>query len=158
MLEQERPRSPSLTRFVRRGVARLAYETSGAGARTVVLVHDLLADRSTLHGLRNALVERGFRVIMPDLRGHGASAAIAGIRFTLAELVLDLAAVLEAEAAGRVSLAGIGLGATIGFDLAQAGRRGSSAWCWSSPCCPVSCAMTLTQRSAPSPRKRTVRY
>jgi pimeloyl-ACP methyl ester carboxylesterase len=118
MPERTGSRQPSLTRFVRRGVARLAYETCGEGERTVVLVHDLLGDRTTLHRLRDALVERGFRVVLPDLRGHGASAAIAGIRFTIAELTLDLLAILEAEAAERVSVVGVGLGATSGLDLA----------------------------------------
>ena len=118
MSEQERSQSPGLTRFARRGVARLAYETRGEGARTVVLLHDLLADRTTLHGLRDALVGTGFRVLLPDLRGHGTSAAIAGLRLTIADLVLDLLAILQAEAVERASVVGIGLGATIGVDLA----------------------------------------
>ena len=118
MSEQERSQSPGLTRFARRGVARLAYETRGEGPRTVVLLHDLLADRTTLHGLRDALAGAGFRVLLPDLRGHGASAAIAGLRLTIADLVLDLLAILEAEVVERASVVGIGLGATIGVDLA----------------------------------------
>lgn len=118
MSEQERRQSSGLTRFARRGVARLAYETRGEGPRTVVLLHDLLADRATLHGLRDALVEARFRVLLPDLRGHGASAAIAGLRLTIADLVLDLLTILKAEAVERVGLVGVGLGATIGVDLA----------------------------------------
>lgn len=117
MSEQERSQSPGLTRFARRGVARLAYETRGEGTRTVVLLHDLLADRTTLHGLRDGLVENGFQVLLPDVRGHGASAAIAGLRLTIADLVLDLLSILEAEAVERASVVGIGLGATIGVDL-----------------------------------------
>lgn len=111
-------RPPGPTRFARRGVARLAYETRGDDGPTVVLLHDLLGDRTTLYPLRDALAARNLRVVLPDLRGHGASAAIAGIRFTIAELVLDLLAILEAEAVKRVSLVGVGLGATIGLDLA----------------------------------------
>lgn len=120
MRDEGTPRKPSLTRFARRGFARLAYETRGEGERTVVLVHDLLTDRASLHPVRDALVKSGFRVVLPDLRGHGASAAIPGIRFTVAELVLDLAAVLEAEALARVRVVGVGFGAAIGFDLAVA--------------------------------------
>lgn len=112
------PQRPGTTRFAQRGFARLAYETAGDGARTVVLLHDLLGDRASLNGLRNALVAAGNRVILPDLRGHGASAAIAGLRLSIADLVLDLLAIRDAEAAARLSLVGIGLGAAIGLDLA----------------------------------------
>lgn len=108
------------TRFARRGFARLAYEIRGDGARTVVLLHDLLADRASLAGLRDALVGRGLRVVLPDMRGHGASAAIPGVRFTIAELVLDLRSILDAEGVTRADVVGVGLGGTIGLDFAVA--------------------------------------
>ncbi len=108
------------TRFARRGFARLAYEIRGEGTRTVVLLHDLLADRASLGGLRDSLVGRGFRVLLPDLRGHGASAAIPGVRFTVAELVLDLRSILDAEAVTRADVIGVGFGGTVGLDFAVA--------------------------------------
>jgi pimeloyl-ACP methyl ester carboxylesterase len=112
------PQRPGTTRFARRGFARLAYETAGDGARAVVLLHDLLGDRSTLTGLRDTLMAAGYRVILPDLRGHGASAAIAGLRLSIADLALDLLAILEAEAIAHVSLVGVGFGAAVALDLA----------------------------------------
>jgi pimeloyl-ACP methyl ester carboxylesterase len=118
MNQREVWRAPAPTRFARRGFARLAYGTAGEGDRAVVLLHDLLADRTTLSQLRDDLAERGWRVVLPDLRGHGASAAISGIRYPVAELTLDLRAILEAEGVERISLVGVGLGATVGLDLA----------------------------------------
>ena len=112
------PQRPGTTRFARRGFARLAYETAGDGARAIVLLHDLLGDRATLAGFRDTLVAAGDRVILPDMRGHGASAAIAGLRVSIADLVLDLLAILEAEAVAHVSLVGVGLGASVALDLA----------------------------------------
>ena len=116
------PVSP--TRFARRGIARLAYETAGPAGPTVLLLHDLLAPRASLAAWRDALARAGGRVILPDLRGHGASAAIPRVRYTVAELVLDALAVLDAEAASPVAALGVGLGGTIGLDLARvAGER-----------------------------------
>lgn len=112
------PQRPGTTRFAQRGFARLAYETAGDGPATVALLHDLLGDRATLAALRHTLVAAGYHVILPDLRGHGASAAIAGLRVSIADLVLDLRAILDVESASRLSLVGIGLGAAIGLDLA----------------------------------------
>jgi pimeloyl-ACP methyl ester carboxylesterase len=45
----------------------------GTGDRTALLIHGLFADHRTWHRVGPALAERGYRVIAPDLRGHGAS-------------------------------------------------------------------------------------
>ncbi len=118
--ESASSQGPARTRFAQRGFARLAYEVRGEGTRTVVLLHDLLADRASLAHLRDALVARGLRVVLPDLRGHGASAAIPGVRFTIAELVLDLRSVLDAEGVTRADVIGVGFGGTVGLDFAVA--------------------------------------
>ena len=54
---------------------RLAYRELGAG-RPVVLIHGYLGSATTMvqAGLPATLAARGYRVIMPDLRGHGESA------------------------------------------------------------------------------------
>jgi len=54
----------------------LTYRELGTG-RPVVLRHGFTADGATWFdaGPAYALAERGHRVIVPDLRGHGASAA-----------------------------------------------------------------------------------
>jgi len=112
---------PAGTRFATRGVARLAYDRAGvpAGRTPVVLLHALLADRTALAALRDALA--GERVVLsPDCRGHGASAAVAGRRLTVADLAADVVAVLDAEGVGAAHLVGHGLGGAVAVALAGA--------------------------------------
>lgn len=45
----------------------------GNGPRTAILVHGLLSDHGAWCRVAPAMVERGFRVLMPELRGHGVS-------------------------------------------------------------------------------------
>ena len=45
----------------------------GDGNQTAVLVHGLLSDHGAWCRVAPAMVERGYRVVMPDLRGHGVS-------------------------------------------------------------------------------------
>ena len=55
---------------------KLAYRELGQG-RPVVLIHGYFSNAMTnwiRYGHAAAVAERGFRVIMPDLRGHGDSA------------------------------------------------------------------------------------
>ena len=54
----------------------LAWREMGAG-RAVVLLHGLFSNAETnwmKYGHAEAIADKGFRVIMPDLRGHGDSA------------------------------------------------------------------------------------
>lgn len=55
------------------GGHRLAYETRGAGAHTVVLLHGLLLSRKMHRPLARALAAHGYRVVSLDLLGHGDS-------------------------------------------------------------------------------------
>lgn len=67
--------SAELTFAAHDGV-RLAWREVGAG-RTVVMLHGFFSDADTnwiRYGHADAVAARGFRVIMPDLRAHGASA------------------------------------------------------------------------------------
>ncbi|MEU6284775.1 alpha/beta hydrolase [Streptomyces sp. NPDC047028] len=45
----------------------------GKGPRTALLIHGGMADHRTWHAVGARLVDRGYRVIAPDLRGHGLS-------------------------------------------------------------------------------------
>lgn len=45
----------------------------GDAQRTAILVHGLLSDHGAWCRVAPALVDRGYRVVMPDLRGHGLS-------------------------------------------------------------------------------------
>lgn len=46
----------------------------GDADRTAILVHGILSDHGAWCRVAPALVARGYRVLMPDLRGHGFSA------------------------------------------------------------------------------------
>lgn len=52
---------------------RLHYEVHGGGARVVVLLHGILLDRRMNRRLAADLAERGFKVVLLDLPGHGLS-------------------------------------------------------------------------------------
>ena len=63
-------------RFTTVDGVELAWHETGEG-RPVVLLHGLFSDADTnwiRFGHAAAIAARGFRVIMPDLRGHGTSA------------------------------------------------------------------------------------
>ena len=77
----------------------LHVSTAGAGARTALLVHGLFSDSTCWHRLVPALVERGYRVLTPDLRGHGASPRG---RYSPTDWALDL---IDTFAGERIDLA-----------------------------------------------------
>jgi pimeloyl-ACP methyl ester carboxylesterase len=61
--------------FSGRDGVRLAYREVGEG-RPLVLLHGITSDATLWlrHGTAEAIAGRGYRVIMPDFRGHGGSA------------------------------------------------------------------------------------
>ena len=63
-----------VSRFAGHDGAQLAYREVGSG-RPLILLHGFLGSGSFWldHGPADALAERGFRLILPDLRGHGQS-------------------------------------------------------------------------------------
>src|SRR5215204_4230949 len=82
-----------------RGNTRVAYDPgsqSDPNAPAVVMLHALLADRSVFAAQRDVLSSR-YRVILPDARGHGASATLANQWYTVAELAQDVLAIFDAE-------------------------------------------------------------
>ncbi len=58
--------------FAHRG-HELVYDTYGSGDRLVVYLHGLLLDAELNRGIAGALAERGNRVVLLDLLGHGRS-------------------------------------------------------------------------------------
>lgn len=114
------------TRFATNEHTRLAYEVAGPeDAPAVVLAHATLLDRASFGAVRDALLATGtWRVILPDARGHGASAMIKGRDLTVNDLANDLFAVLEAEGlsgkdASPVRIIGHGQGAVAALALAR---------------------------------------
>jgi pimeloyl-ACP methyl ester carboxylesterase len=99
------------------GVA-IHYETHGAG-RPVVLLHGFPDSGRLWRHQVPALVEGGFRVIVPDLRGYGASDQPEGVeQYNMLLLATDVGAVLEAEKIPRAHVVGHDWGAALAWSVA----------------------------------------
>lgn len=101
----------------------LAYGDVNPGSgRTAVLVHGFASNRQEMWGRTGwvgALERKGFRVVAPDLRGHGESAkphdpALYG----RARLASDVTGLIDALKLGRVVLMGYSLGAQVALEIA----------------------------------------
>ncbi len=97
---------------------RVRFAEMGKGP-PLVLLHDVLGDRSQWDDVRAPLAE-SHRVVIPDLPGFGESEKPEERRFryepfTFAEAVVDLVA---AAGLGRIHLAGLGLGALVAMGVA----------------------------------------
>jgi pimeloyl-ACP methyl ester carboxylesterase len=92
----------------------LALHTAGDGPRTALLIHGLVADHGTWHAVEADLLARGYRVLAPDLRGHGHSERSASYR--LADFADDLVQTLPAGADLAIghSLGGLVLSRAVG--------------------------------------------
>jgi 3-oxoadipate enol-lactonase len=102
--------------FFQAGRYRLHYEDVGKG-RPIVLIHGF-----TNYGLSwtpqiAALVHTGYRVVLPDLRGHGASTAATTV-CTVPDLGSDLIELLDHLDIRSAALCGLSLGGMIGLQLA----------------------------------------
>lgn len=86
-------------------------------APPVVLVHGMGGDGSTWNRFAHDLVRQGRRVVVPSLRGHGASSRADDYRFT--SFGDDLVAVCDALYLDRVDLVGHSLGGYAASRVAQ---------------------------------------
>ena len=92
--------------------ATIRYWTGGDTGPTVVLLHGATLDHRAWDPQTEALVE-AFRVVVPDLRGHGESDG----RFDFEETVQDILALLDHGRAPEVVLVGLSLGANIAQEV-----------------------------------------
>jgi 3-oxoadipate enol-lactonase len=92
----------------------LYYEASGSG-EPIVLIHAFSVDRR-MWAPQIAALERRFRVIRYDLRGHGSSAAPSE-PYAAHE---DLRSLLDALGVTRATLIGLSAGSTLAIDFAIA--------------------------------------
>jgi pimeloyl-ACP methyl ester carboxylesterase len=67
---------------------KLHVDEFGDGERTLVLVHGASGDRGTWRDIVPVYVERGYRVLTPDLRGHGLTGK--GPAYAIDDLAGDL--------------------------------------------------------------------
>lgn len=103
---------------------RISYEQrgrkSGAAERPIVLVHGLLLPRKHHYPLANALAERGNRVILIDLLGHGESERPGHSRYYRMELFArQVVALLDHLDVGEAVIGGTSLGANVTLEVAD---------------------------------------
>lgn len=99
------------------GNHRLAYRAAGSeSGMPVVLIHALASHSGSWEATAKALAAKGFRVIAPDLRGHGRSAHAPS--YALAAFEQDLVELLDALGLHDVNLVGHSLGGHLALRLA----------------------------------------
>lgn len=99
--------------------ATVAFHDSGGDGRAVVLTHGAGLDHSMYDAQADALRKQGHRVIVWDLRGHGASPLTGGARFSARDALDDLTALLDACALDRAVLVGHSLGGNLVQEFAR---------------------------------------
>ena len=93
---------------------RLAYEVHGKGGRLLVYLHGLLLNADLNRGIARALAERGNRVVLLDLLGHGRSDKPAhALEYRMDLYVEQVFALLDELGAGEAVLGGLSLGANV---------------------------------------------
>lgn len=102
---------------VRSGDAEICYEVLGNGA-PVVLLHPFPVSHELWKPAAQALINK-YRVILPDLRGHGDSDVGEGPA-TMEKNAADLVRVLDDADVGRVPFVGVSIG---GYALFEFWRR-----------------------------------
>ena len=108
---------------IERAGADLGYEVRGTGSPTVIAQHPLLGNHTFLDsvGLADALVDAGFRVVLPVSIGHKPSSCPRDMeRYALPERVADVLAVAEAVGADHFGFLGYSMGSWIGIGLIAA--------------------------------------
>ncbi len=96
------------------GDAEIFYEVLGSGP-PVVLLHPFPADHDLWKPAAQALISH-YRVILPDLRGHGDSGIGEGLA-TMEKHASDIARALDREEVGRASFVGVSIGGYVLFEF-----------------------------------------
>ena len=101
-------------KHVRSGDAEIAYEILGTGA-PIVLLHPFPANHELWIPAAKALLPR-YRLVLPDLRGHGESGAGEGPA-TMAKHAADLTRILAEENIDRAPFVGVSIGGYVLFEF-----------------------------------------
>jgi len=91
-------------------------DANPAGSETVLLLHGLGADSTSWQLQVPALVEAGYRVLVPDLRGFGRSSYPG--HSTIPDMARDVAGLLQQLEIDAVQTVGLSMGGTVALQLA----------------------------------------
>lgn len=100
------------------GIAIHVRQDGPPGAPALLMLHSL-GTAAAIWDAPAAALATGFRVIRPDLRGHGLTEATQG-PYTMAGLAADAWALLDALGIARAHVAGISIGGMIAQAMAHA--------------------------------------
>ena len=101
---------------LRSGDAEIAYEVIGkVDGPPVILLHPFPANHQFWIPAAAALTSR-YRVVLPDLRGHGDSEVGEGPA-TMEKHAMDVARVMDAADVGRAPIAGVSIGGYLLFEF-----------------------------------------
>ncbi|QFY11310.1 alpha/beta fold hydrolase [Nonomuraea phyllanthi] len=96
---------------------KLVYREEGDPASPpLVLIHGRTADHNDWNGITQHFAAR-YHVVVPDLRGHGASARPGS--YAVTEMAEDVVALLDHLGMGRVTLIGHSLGGVVAYQVAM---------------------------------------
>jgi len=90
----------------------LAYRVLGDGDNNVLLIHGWMTSSVVYEGMAALMVEAGYRVILPDLRGVGASSE-SQTDYSLATYASDMACLLTHLGVERCAIVGHSMGGQI---------------------------------------------
>jgi len=105
---------------VRSGDAEISYEVQGQGP-SVVLLHPFPANHELWMPLAQAVTSK-YKLILPDLRGHGDSETGDGPA-TMQKHAADIMRVLDDAGVGRAPMAGVSIGGYTLFELWRQDRN-----------------------------------
>src|SRR6516162_5161991 len=112
--------------------AAMRYELSGAGERTIVLVHEMGGTLESWDGIAPRFAESR-RVLRYDFRGSGLSQKVSG-ELSIDTMADDIAALLyHTKISGKVALAGVAVGGAVALHFAARHPARASAVAAGSP-------------------------
>ncbi|MER6027642.1 alpha/beta fold hydrolase [Streptomyces sp. NPDC001851] len=102
--------------LVATGVTLSCDDVGSPAGVPVLLIHGHPFDRSMWRPQVDALVDAGYRVVVPDLRGYGQSTVVPGTTL-LSDFARDLTHVLDHLGAERAVVAGLSMGGQIAMEF-----------------------------------------
>lgn len=98
---------------------RIAYRIVGEGPHTLVFTHGLLMDARMFTRLGPVVAKRGYRVVLVDMLGHGASDQPHDMmRYSMPQFGADVIALMDHLGIDEAVIGGTSLGANVSLEAA----------------------------------------